>query len=127
MGFWGRVLLKWVIIAAALFITAFILPGVHVGENGVLAVLGMAAVLGFVNAFIRPILVFLSCGCIAATLGLFIFVVNAVAFMLAAAVAQSLGIDFYVDNFWWALLASIIVSVVSTVLNALIVEPVKPR
>ena len=79
----------------------------HVGENGVLA--------------------FLSCGCIAAILGLFIFFVNALAFMLAAAVAQSLGIDFYVDNFWWALLASVIVSVVSTVLNALIVEPVKPR
>jgi putative membrane protein len=127
MGFWGRIIVKWLIIAASLVVVAFILPGVHVDGNGTLAVLVMAAVLGVANAVIRPILAFLSCGCIMATLGLFIFVVNAVVFYLAAEISRSIGVGFYVDSFWAALLASIIVSIVSTVLNIFIVEPVKPR
>jgi putative membrane protein len=115
------------IIAASLVVVSFILPGVHVDGNGALAVLVMAAVLGLANAVIRPILAFLSCGCIVATLGLFIFVVNAIVFWLAAEISRSLGVGFYVDSFWAALLASIIVSIVSAVLNFLIVEPVQKR
>jgi putative membrane protein len=127
MGILGRIVLKWLIIAASLVVVSFILPGVHVDGNGALAVLVMAAVLGLANAVIRPILAFLSCGCIVATLGLFIFVVNAIVFWLAAEISRSLGVGFYVDSFWAALLASIIVSIVSAVLNFLIVEPVQKR
>ena len=54
-----RLIIRWLIIAASLAITAWLLPGIHVeGERGWLIVLVMAAVLGLVNAFIRPVLVF---------------------------------------------------------------------
>jgi putative membrane protein len=78
----------------------------------------MAAVLGLVNAIVRPILTLLSCGLMALTLGLFIFVINALTFALASWISVNLfDVGFYIDNFWSALLGSIIVSVVSIVLS----------
>jgi len=83
----------------------------------------MALVLGLVNAIIRPILKFLSCGFIILTLGLFLFVINAGTFLLASSIAQNwFNIGFYVDDFWSALLGSIIVSIVSVVLSQLLKE-----
>jgi putative membrane protein len=118
-----RLILRWLIIAAAVAVAAWIVPGIEVvGDTGWLAVLLFAAVLGFVNAVIRPVLKFLSCGCIALTLGLFIFVVNAVSFLIAGWIAQWLGIGFYVSNFWAALFGSIIVSIVSLVLSAVLID-----
>jgi putative membrane protein len=77
----------------------------------------MAAVLGLVNAFVRPILALLSCPLVAMTLGLFILVVNAVAFLIAGRLAEWLGIGFTVDGFVPALFGSIVVSVVSTIVT----------
>jgi putative membrane protein len=109
-----KLILRWLIIAAAVALAAWIVPGIEVtDQSGWLAVLLFAGVLGFVNAIIRPILKFLSCGCIILTLGLFIFVVNAVAFLIAAWIAELLGIGFTVSGFWAALAGSIIVSIVS--------------
>jgi putative membrane protein len=118
-----RLLLRWWIISAAVALAAWIVPGISVTDQaGWVAVLLFAAVLGLVNAIIRPVLKFLSCGCIVLTLGLFIFVVNAAAFMIAAWFANLLGIGFYVDGFWPALFGSIIVSVVSLVLSSLLID-----
>jgi putative membrane protein len=118
-----RLILRWLIIAAAVALAAWIVPGISVtDQSGWVAVLLFAAVLGFVNAIIRPILKLLSCGCIVLTLGLFIFVVNALAFMLAAWFANLLGIGFYVDGFWAALAGSIIVSIVSLIASRLLFD-----
>jgi putative membrane protein len=115
-----KLILRWLIIAAAVALAAWIVPGIEVtDQSGWLAVLLFAGVLGFVNAIIRPILKFLSCGCIILTLGLFIFVVNAAAFLIAAWIAELLGIGFYVSGFWAALAGSVIVSIVSFIASRL--------
>ena len=61
----------------------------------------MALVLGFINAFVRPVVYILSCGCLVATLGLFTLVINAVLLWLVSRVAVAwLGLGFYVAGFW---------------------------
>jgi len=119
---WTRILVRWLIMAAALVITVLIVPGIRVeGSNGWLTILVMAAALGFVNAFVRPVLSFLSCGCIIITLGLFTFVVNAIAFQIAAWISsQFFGQAFVVDNFWAALLGSIVFSIACFIINLVI-------
>jgi putative membrane protein len=114
-----RLLIRWIIVAIALFVTTQLVPGIEIrDQNGLIAVLVMAAVLGFANAVIRPILKLLSCGLIVLTLGLFIFVVNALTLWLSSWIAVNwFGAGFYVDGFVPALIGSIVVSVVSFVLS----------
>lgn len=117
-----RLLLRWFITAVAVAIAAYIIPGIHVNAgDGFLVVVVMALALGFVNAMIRPILAFLSCGCIMATLGLFTLVINAATFWLAAKLTSLILPDaFVVDGFLPAFLGSIVVSVVGFVLSSLL-------
>lgn len=100
-------LLHWITVGAALAAAAWILPGVHVSSFGALAV--AALVLGLVNAVIKPVLVVLTLPITVLTLGLFYLVVNGIAFALAAGIVPGFG----VDNFWWAMLGALIVSLVS--------------
>ena len=102
---------RWLIIMAALFAAAFIVPGIHVDGNGWAAYAIMAAVLALLNASILPLLKFLSCGLIVLTLGLFSLVLNAGVFLLASNISQTwFGAGFRVDGFWPALWGSLIVS-----------------
>ena len=114
-------IIRWVIVAAALILTAYIVPGITVEGNGFIVVFGMAVVLGFGNAFIKPLLTFLSCGFIVLTLGLFLLVVNAVSLWLASWMAQNwFGLGFVVDGFWPAFWGSILISVISFMLSLFI-------
>ena len=119
-----KLLIRWVIIAVSLVVAAWLIPGITIeGTNGWVTVAVMAAVLGFVNAIIRPILAFLSCGFIVLTMGLFMLVINAAMLSLASWIANSLfGVGFYVDGFWPALLGSIVVSIVSFFLSLFLVD-----
>ncbi|MFQ3663838.1 MAG: phage holin family protein [Chloroflexaceae bacterium] len=114
-----QLLLRWLLTGVALAITAWIVPGITVeGQTGIFAVLVMAAVFGFVNAFIRPLLKLLSCPLIILTLGLFILIVNAISFSLSSWIAQNVfGAKFIVDGFWPAFWGAIVVSIVSFVLS----------
>lgn len=100
-----RFLINWFLYALAIGITAWILPGVHL--NGVFAALITAAILGFVNGVLRPILFIFTLPLTILTLGLFTFVLNALMVLLAAAIVQG----FTVDGFWWAVLFSLVLSV----------------
>ncbi len=126
MGF----LLRAVVTAIAIAVTAWIMntfiPGsirwglvdYGLGEAGkLLSLLFTAAVLGIVNAFVRPILVVISLPLTCATLGLFIFVINALMLLLVSAFPQ-LGLS--VDGFLSALIGSILISIVSTVLSKVV-------
>ncbi len=118
-----KLILRWLIIAVSLYVAAWIVPGIAVEGDAWVAFSVMALVLGLINAIIRPILKFLSCGFIIITLGLFVLVINAATFYLAAEIAQSwFGVGFYVDGFIPALLGSIIVSVVSVVLSEILID-----
>jgi len=117
-----KIIIRWIITGVAIFLTAWFLPGFNIeGTNGLIAIAVAAFILGLVNALIRPILVFFSCGCIVATLGLFMVVVNAITLYLTSLICQSLGIGFYIDGFWPAIWGSIIISVISFVLSVILV------
>jgi putative membrane protein len=119
-----KLLLRWLITAASLVVAAWIVPGIYVDDTNAWIAYGlMALVLGLVNAIIRPILAFLSCGCIVVTMGLFMIVINALTLLLASWIATDiLDIGFYVDGFWPALFGGLIVSVVSFVLSLFVKE-----
>jgi uncharacterized membrane protein YvlD (DUF360 family) len=111
---WYRLLLSWAITAAALWIAAAILPGVHI-DNAVGALL-VAAVVGALNAVLPPLLAALRLPFMVAV-G-FILVLALDAFVLKLA-SDLLDNTFKVDSFWWALLAALIVAAVSVVLEVL--------
>jgi putative membrane protein len=116
-----RLLIRWVVIAVALFVAAQIVPGIRVGADGWPVYAAMAVILALANALVRPILALLSCPLILITFGLFTLVINAVTFMIASAVAQQwFGVSFVVDGFMAALLGSIVVSIVSTLLTVIL-------
>lgn len=121
-----KLLVRWVISALAVFVAAWLLPGIEVEGTAWLAYAVMAIVLGFVNAIVRPILKFLTCPLIILTLGLFTLVINGFVLWLSArlstwlAGALDLGVGYYVRDFWSALLGALIVSVVTVILSAVV-------
>ena len=119
-----RLLLRWLIIVVSLVVAALVVPGIHVkGSEAWIAYSVMAIVLGLVNALIRPILKILSCGCIVATLGLFLLAINAFTLWLSSWIAVNLlGIGFYIESFWAAFLGALIVSMVSFLLSLVLID-----
>ena len=102
-------LARWLVNAAALLLVAYIYPGVQV--ESFVAALFSALVLGVVNAFIRPLLVILTFPVTLITLGLFLFVINALLFWLVTEVVHG----FTVTGFWAALVGSILYSLITLV------------
>jgi putative membrane protein len=118
-----QLLLRWAITALALFVAAWLVPGIRVAGQGWLVFSVMAVILGLVNAVIRPVLKLLSCPLIVLTLGFFVLVINGITLWLASAIAVSwFHVGFYVDGFWAAFLGALIVSIVSVILTALLKE-----
>jgi putative membrane protein len=113
----GKLLVRWIIVVLALLAAAWFVPGFHVGGDAWLAYAVMAAVLGVVNALVKPVLKLLTCPLILLTLGLFTLVINAAMLLLAARIAVALGVDFRIDGFWPALWGGLIVSVVTMILS----------
>ena len=109
-GFLFRSLLTMLAVLA----TAHVVPGISV--DGWVPALGAAIVLGLLNAILRPLLLLLSLPFILLTLGLFIFVVNAVLLALTAVLIPG----FHVAGFWSAVFGSIVISIISGILNLLV-------
>jgi putative membrane protein len=117
---WVRLLIRWLITSIAVAAAVLLVPGFYTyGPNPLYAIVITAAILGLANAVIRPILAFLSCGCIVATLGLFMLVVNAATLWVAVWVSANwfragIGVD---SGFWPFFWASIVISIVSFFLS----------
>jgi putative membrane protein len=118
------ILLRLIINAVALLVTAWIIPGIHLGAAGPhptqrdwVTLLIVALIFGLVNAVIRPIIILLSLPIEILTLGLFTFVINAFMLLLTSWIAQGMGLGFRIDGFIPALLAALLISVVSFVLS----------
>jgi len=107
------ILINLLISSLAVFITAYFLPGVHLNNFGTAVI--VAFLLGLVNTFIKPILTILTFPITIITLGLFMFVINA----LVIWIVDYLVDGFSVDNFLWALIFSFIVSIISSLLKSL--------
>lgn len=104
-------LISWLIVTGAILLAAYLIPGVRVKSIGSAAV--AAVVLGVVNILLKPIAMFFAFPINFLTLGLFIFVINALLLWLVAAMVP--GVE--VKNFWAALLGALVISVVSYVAN----------
>jgi putative membrane protein len=124
------ILLRLIINAVALLVTAWIVPGIYLGAAGPhptqhdwITLLIVALIFGLVNAVIRPIIFLLSLPLTIITLGLFTFVINAFMLLLTSWIAQGMGLGFRVDGFLPALLGALIISVVSFVLSRVLSKP----
>lgn len=113
-----RLIMNWLVSAVAILIAAYLLPGIAV--SGFVVALILAIVLGAINAFLKPLLVALTLPVTVVTFGLFLFVINALLVMLAAAVVPG----FTVDSFWWALGFSVVLSLVNAVFSLMGAKPV---
>jgi putative membrane protein len=106
-----RLIARWLLLAAALLFVAYVYPGVAVASFG--AAMIAALVLGLLNTLVRPLLVLLTLPVTVLTLGLFLFVINAAMFWLAARVLDG----FAVSGFGAALIGSLIYSVCGLVID----------
>lgn len=108
-----NLIVQLLISGLAVFLADYLLPGIQV--SNLLAVVIVAVVLGVVNTFIKPIVLFFTLPLNLVTLGLFTFVINALMVMLV----DWLIPDFFVANFWWALAFSLVLSLINTFLHML--------
>lgn len=111
-----RFLQSWIINTLAVLVAVYAVKGLAFKDNSVWTPFVVALVLGILNAFIRPIIMFLALPLLIFTLGLFMLVINAGLLYL---VGLMLGSHFEVQGFGSALLGALIISVVSTLLNVL--------
>ena len=103
-----NIVLRIIISAIVAFALSYILSGVHI-QSFVTALI-LAIVLGLLNLFVKPILIILTLPITIFTFGLFLFVINALIILLAAKFVNG----FRVDGFWWALLFSLLLSVLTS-------------
>jgi putative membrane protein len=108
-----KIIIRWLLSALAVIITAYLLPKEAIFVQSFFVALVVAVVLGFLNSIIRPILIILTLPIQILTLGLFTFIINAGLVMLTS----SLVSGFYVKSFWWALLFSLVLSLVNAIIN----------
>ena len=107
-------LLVWILNAVALLAVAYLLPGITVASFG--SAMWAALILGLVNMLVKPVLILLTLPITIVTLGLFLFVVNALLFWFVG----SLLTGFKVNGFWWAVIGAIVYSLISGFLTNLI-------
>lgn len=99
-------------IALALWVAVRLLPGIRF-EGSALALVGTAVVIGVVNALVRPLMTLLTLPLVVVTLGLFLLVVNGIALELAIWLAGLFGSGLASDGFGWTVLAAVVLSAVS--------------
>jgi len=121
------IVIKLLVNGVALWVAALLLPGIRLDEGNssligrLVTVLWVAVIFVLVNALIKPVLRLLALPVIILTLGLFALVVNAAMLQLTSWFAGQLDLAFHVDHFIWdALLGSIIITVVSMLLNGIL-------
>ena len=122
-----RFLSTWIVSAVALSVAAWLL-GTHmaIGDPSesaatrVVAVLVVALVFTLVNSVVGPIIKVLSLPFIILTLGLALLVINALLLLLTERITDAFDVVFHIDGFWWAVLASIVISVSQSIVGAFV-------
>jgi putative membrane protein len=109
-------LLHWLLNAIALWVAAWLVPGLQFTGDALHLIL-VAAVFGMVNSLLRPLLTVLACPLIVVTLGLFTLVINALMLMVTGWLSARWNLGFSVDGFWPAFWGGLVVGLVSLVLS----------
>lgn len=119
-----NIFLRLVATAAAAAVAVWLLPGITLTADSdvdrALTLLGVAVILGLVNAVVRPVAFVLGACLVIVTFGLFLVVINAGMLLLTSYLAGELGLGFHVDGFWNAVFGSLIISVVSAVVASVL-------
>lgn len=124
-----RLVLFVVTNALALAVAAWLIGGITVTESGILqtgnddrwaTIALVGAILGVINAVVRPVVKLLSLPLIILTLGLMILVINALMLLLASKIADGLDLGFHVDGFWSAVLGGLVFSIAMMVVEAVL-------
>lgn len=110
------IFIRWLTLTGAIILTSYLLDGIRIG--GFLSAFLAAAMLGILNAFFRPIALLLTLPINILTLGFFTFIINALMLKMASAIIP--GFDVY--GFWSAIFGSLMISVISWLLNSFINE-----
>ena len=110
------IIVRWLTLTISIIITAYLVEGIQVG--GFWSAFFAAAVLGILNAFFRPVVLVLTLPINILTMGLFTFVINALLLKMASGVISG----FNVEGFWAAVFGSLLISVVSWLINSFISE-----
>ncbi len=110
-----KFIIKLIISTLAVLISSYFLHGVNIDNNSFFTALTVAAVLAFLNTVVKPIMILLTIPVTIFTFGLFLLVINAFMILLAAKLVNG----FHVDSFWSALLFSLILSIVTSVLEGI--------
>jgi putative membrane protein len=108
------ILFRWLTLTAAIIAAAYLLDGIRI--SGFFSAFFAAAILGIFNAFFRPIALLLTLPINVLSLGLFTFVINALMLKMASGVIP--GFDVY--GFWTAIFGSLLISIISWLLNSFI-------
>ncbi len=118
MGF----IIRWIATAIAVGVAVWIVPGIAVvGTNSAIAVIALALILSLINVSVKPILQILSLPISIITLGIFYLVVNALLLELAAWMTAGIfGTGILIDGFGSAFLGSVVISIVSVIVNSII-------
>lgn len=119
-----KLVMRLVVNAIALAAAAWLLKGIAVNGSStttrVVTLIVVAAIFGLVNAVVKPLATILSLPFIVLTLGLLIFVINALMLLLTSWISGGIGVPFVVHGFGTALLGALIVTVVSWLVNVIL-------
>ncbi len=115
------IIIRWLTLTIAMITTSYLIEGIRL--ESFFAALFAAAVLGILNAFFRPVILLLTLPINILSLGLFTFVINALILLMASGVING----FKIDGFFSALLGSLLISIVSWILNTFINEEGKVK
>jgi len=108
------ILIRWIILMVSIIVASYLLEGIHI--SGFFSAFFAAAALGMLNASFRPLLMLLTLPINVLTLGLFTFIINALMLKIASGIIPG----FEVHGFWTAVIGSLIISVISWLLNSFI-------
>ncbi|MFL5788362.1 MAG: phage holin family protein [Flavisolibacter sp.] len=115
MGF----IIKVLVTAVAVYVAAYLIHGVHISDIKTTVI--VALILALLNTFIKPILIILTIPITIVTLGLFLLIINALMVKWSADIVQHFHIGgFTVDGWWPALLVSLVVTVVTYILESIL-------
>ncbi|HEX7352990.1 phage holin family protein [Brachybacterium sp.] len=121
MRFLGHI----IVTGLALWVTALLLPGMHLGDDSatvltqVLTIGAIALILALINTIVKPILELLTLPITCLTLGLFQLVINTLMLLLASWVSGLAGLTLTFDSFWWALGAGVIIGILSAIVEGI--------
>ena len=108
-------LIRVIINAIGIALTAEILPGIHVANNDLGTLLIIGLVFGIVNSLLKPLLILLTCPAVILTLGLFLLAINGIMLLVTASLIPA---RLHIDGFGWAVVGGIVMGIIGIVLES---------